>query len=124
MLALVLGIATVACVWLIGAFHFWRLQSASRAVTRVGLLDRAFALFWLPLGLCFVLLSLPSLVGMVMAARQRRHKLRGGGERANEAARCGAPPHVVRLPIMDKAECPPSCSGSHEVSRTDKVSRG
>ncbi|WP_152639816.1 hypothetical protein [Sphingobium bisphenolivorans] len=123
MVAIALGIATLTCVWLIGSWHFWRLQSASRAVSKVGPLDRVIAIFWLPVGLCFLLLALPFLFRTLLASRHRREKLRLDRERVAAAARCSAHPHVVRLGGSEQVDGLSPCCEAHGTKRADKVSR-
>ena len=54
----ILFFAIIGGIWLVGLWHLWRRQTASSNVD-VGLSDRLLALFWLPLFILFLILSMP-----------------------------------------------------------------
>ena len=58
----------IAAIWAVGIPWFWRLQSRSRSVVEVTMMDRAITIFWLP-----TYLTILSLMGI---SSLRLHKQR------------------------------------------------
>ncbi len=88
-----LGLCALMTIWSIGAVHLWRLQSASRSVGQLRWTDRLFALFWLPVALFFLMISLPQLVQSLFRRGRRRRPvqppvmLAGRDQRLNKQQR-------------------------------------
>ena len=63
--------AAATIFWIAGIFHFWRLQSLSRATVNVTRLDRIMTILWLPLYLfTLTVLAVPYLLGL----RRRKYR--------------------------------------------------